>query len=328
MMIRLRLKEIRLSRAGVVIILALGFPGALACSTNVDASPMAPAISRVYFSKVTSSSVVLYGYINPRGQDTNYYFQYGTSTSYGAQTSLSSAGNGTVEVKVSQLVGGLRPATTYHFRIVAANVGGESSRGVDHTFTTLKVPLSLQIAGIPNPVSFGSAFNLEGTLSGTGATNHAIVLQTNPFPYLRGFKTIGNPELTNAAGGFSFPVVGLRENAQLRVITVGKPVVSSPVFVENVAVRVVLHARHTHRRGFVRLYGTVTPAEVGALVGFQLLKPGHRSVNKGGTMVKPGTASVSRFSRVVRRRRGLYRALVKIVDAAHVSSYSPPILVR
>jgi hypothetical protein len=54
-------------------------------------------------------------------------------------------------------------------------------------------------------------------------------------------------------------------------VTVGKPVVSSPVVVENVAVRVSFHVRRARRRGFVRLYGTVAPAEVGALVGFQLL---------------------------------------------------------
>ena len=77
----------------------------------------------------------------------------------------------------------------------------------------------------------------------------------------------------------------------------------------------------------MRLYGTVAPAEVGALVGFQLLTPG-RSTNEGGTVVKAGTPTVSRFSRVVRlRHRGLYRALVKINDGAHVSNYSAPVLV-
>ena len=79
----------------------------------------------------------------------------------------------------------------------------------------------------------------------------------------------------------------------------------------------------------MRLYGTVAPAEVGALVGFQLLTPG-RSTNEGGTVVKAGTPTVSRFNRVVRlRHHGLYRALVKVSnDGAHVSDYSAPVLVR
>ncbi len=89
------------------------------------------------------------------------------------------------------------------------------------------------------------------------------------------------------------------------------------------------HVRRAHRRGFVHLYGTVAPAEVGAQVGFQLLAPG-RSTNEGGTVVKVGTPTVSRFSRVIRvRHRGLCRALVKISnDGAHVSNYSEPVLVR
>jgi hypothetical protein len=78
----------------------------------------------------------------------------------------------------------------------------------------------------------------------------------------------------------------------------------------------------------VRLYGDVAPAEVGALVGFQLLTPG-KSINEGGTAVRAGTASVSRFSAVVRlRHRGLYRALIKVSDGAHFSNYSEPILIR
>ena len=187
----------------------------------------------------------------------------------------------------------------------------------------------MQIVGAPNPVVFGNPFFVEGTLSGTGAASRELVLQAKPFPYLGGFKTVSNPEITNSAGGFSFPLISLLENAQLRVVTVGKPEVSSPVIVESVAVRVSFHVRRARRRGYVRLYGTVAPAEVGALVGFQLLRPG-RSVNEGGTSVTAGTASVSRFSAVVRlRHRGLYRALIKVTnDGGHVSNYSEPILIR
>ncbi len=93
--------------------------------------------------------------------------------------------------------------------------------------------------------------------------------------------------------------------------------------------RVSFHAARTRRRGYARLYGTVAPAEVGALVGFQLLHPGGNSINEGGTVVKAGTSDVSQFSRIVRiRHPGVYRALIKISDGAHVYNYSPPILVR
>jgi hypothetical protein len=186
-----------------------------------------------------------------------------------------------VTIKVSQAVTGLQPGVTYHYRVIATGPGGSTVKGADRTFTTPKIPLSVQIAAVPNPVLFGDPFFVEGTLSGTGASTHEIVLQANRFPYLGGFKDVGNSEVASSAGGFSFPYVGLLENAQLRVVTVGSPVVASPVVLESVAVRVSFHVRRARRRGFVRLYGDVAPAEVGALVGFQLLAPGT-SINEGG----------------------------------------------
>lgn len=300
--------------------LMLPAPGALAASS-------APIVTTLGSSNVTFSSAILYGDVDAHGLATGFVFQYGINRGYGGQTPLAPAGNGTISIRLSQVVPGLQPGTTYHYRIVAVNSAGTTNGG-DRTFKTANVPLSVQITGVPNPVVFGSPFLVEGHLSGTGATNHEVVLQANPFPYLAGFRTVGNPEVTSSVGAFSFPFLGLLENAQLRVVTVGGSVVTSPVVIESVAVRVSFHARRTHRRGFVRLYGAVAPAEVGALVGFQLLQPG-KSVNEGGTVVKAGTATVSQFSRIVRvRHPGLYRALVKVSDGAHVSSYSEPVLVR
>jgi hypothetical protein len=48
-------------------------------------------------------------------------------------------GSGRSPVEVSAPIGGLSPATTYHFRIVASNAGGTSA-GSDQTFTTLVSP--------------------------------------------------------------------------------------------------------------------------------------------------------------------------------------------
>ena len=300
--------------------------GALALPAQA-AAVSAPTVSTGGVSNVAYSSVILEGDVDAHGQLTSYSFQYGPTSAYGAQSPLAPAGNGSGTVKVSQAITGLQAGITYHYRILASSPSG-TVKGADRTFKTPKIPLSVQIAGSPNPVPFGAPFLVEGTLSGTGASTHEVVLQANPFPYVAGFKTVGAPALTSSTGGFSFPFSGLLENTQLRVVTVGSPLVVSPVVLENVAVRVAFHARRTHRRGFVRLYGTVAPAEVGALVGFQRLVPGGRTVNQGGTVVKAGTTTVSSFSRVVHiSRRGLYRALVKISDGAHVSAYSAVVVV-
>jgi hypothetical protein len=300
--------------------------GTLAYAPALAQAAPAPSASTGSSTGVSYASVTLSGTVNAHGQATDYVFQYGTTGHYGAQTPLAPVGSGSGPVKVSQNVTGLAPLTTYHYRILATDAAG-ATPGAQRTFKTTAVPLSLAIVGVPNPVFFGSPVTVEGTLSGTYAANHEVELQAKAFPYLASFQPVGNPELTNAAGGFSFPYLGLTQNAQLRVVTVGKPEVSSPAILERVAVRVTFHVRSTRRRGYARLYGTVTPAEVGALVGFQLLRPG-KSVNKGGTVVKAATASYSRFSRVVRIQRGLYKALVQVTEGAHVSSYSAPIMIR
>ncbi len=295
---------------------------------GVAAAASLPAAYTGGVSALTYSSVVLDGVLDAKGQPTNYFFQYGTTRGYGAQTPLAPGGNAATSTRVSQSVSGLSAATLYHYRLLAVTAAGQID-GADHTFTTPKIPLSLQLVGVPSPVSFGESLLVEGSLSGTGSANHAIVLQANPFPYTAGFKTLGNPELTSATGGFSFPVLGLLENAQLRVQTLGAPIITSPVVLESVAVQVSFRARRTPHRGRWRLYGTVSPAEPGALVGFQLLVAGGRTVNEGGTVVKAGSSTVSTFSRTVRLRHGgVYRALVKVSDGAHVSAYSAPVLVR
>jgi hypothetical protein len=293
--------------------------------------PPAPGAFTGGASSTTSSSTVLHGYINAKGQPVNYVFQYGIS-SYNAQTPLSPGGRSTATIQVSQAIGGLRPNTVYHYRLVVFSSGRGATVSTGRSFKTPKIPLSIQIAGAPNPVSFGDPFSLQGTLFGTGNAGRVVALQFNPFPYLAGFKTLGNPEVTNSVGAFSFPIVGLLTNTQLRVVTTSAPFIVSPVLVEGVAVRVTFHAHrvHRHRRGvFFRMYGTVTPAEVGARVGFQLLRPGAPSHNQGGTFVRSGSPTVSRFSTVVRiRHRGLYQALVQVADGSHVSAYSAPLRIR
>jgi hypothetical protein len=326
-----RLDPARRPAASLLKALAAGcvlLAGLLAMAASANAAPVpAPTVGTGGVSSVTFSAATLHGHVNAHGQATNYFFQYGHTRKYGAQSPLAPAGNANASLPVSQAIAGLTPLTVYHYRLVAISAGG-ATLGADQSFTTPKIPLSVAIVGVPNPVVFGGPFVVEGTLSGTGSANHQVRLEANAFPYLGGFQPVGNPQLTSATGGFSFPVLGLLQNTQLRVATVGKPLVVSPVIVEGVAVRVAVHVHATRHRGFARIYGTVAPAEVGAQVGFQLLKPGHRSVNVGGTVVKAGTAAVSSFSRVIHVHHGLYKVLVRVSDGAHVSAYSSPLSIR
>jgi hypothetical protein len=300
------------------------------CAALVLAAPALaasrPSAATGSAREVSYGSAVLTGSVNPNGSDTSYYFQYGVTRAYGGQSAIADAGAGTASRSIALAVGGLQPLTVYHYRLVAVSSLG-AAFGSDRTFLTTKVPLSLAIVAAPNPVAFGGAIVVEGTLSGTGNAGRTVVLQGNSFPFTAGFQDIGNAELTSATGGFSFPVLGMSLVTQLRVVAPTNPPVISPVAVEGVAVRVSSHVARTRRRGFARIFGTVTPAENGMQVGILRISHG-RGVLVRGTVLRPAGPASSRFSGVVPVRRGLYRVLVRVTTGAQVSAYGGPLMIR
>jgi hypothetical protein len=302
---------------------------ALSATTLVLAAPaqaaVRPTVSTGGAKAVSFASATLDGSVNPNGSDTSYYFQFGLTRAYGGQTLIADAGGGTHGLKVSMGVTGLQPLTVYHYRLVGVNSAG-ASIGSDQTLLTTKVPLSLAILATPNPVLFGGTVTVQGTLSGTGNANRVVVLQAFLFG-ATAFQNVGNPELTSATGGFSFPVLGMTQVTQFRVVAATSQAVVSPVVVENVAVRVDSHVARTGRRGFARIFGTVTPAEDGMQVGILRITHG-RGVLVGGTTLRHRDASSSKFSRVVPVKRGVYRVLVRLTSGAQVSNYGQPLVIR
>jgi hypothetical protein len=296
--------------------------GALILPAAAQAAYPGVATGRV--TSVTYESATLTGSVNPHGGETVYYFEYGPTTAYGAQTTLTPVGNGTTSVPASAPISGLTPATPYHYRLVATGASGTKT-GPDRSFTSAAIPLTVTLSTTPNPIVFGSPFYVEGTFAGTGAANREVVLQAQPFPYTAGFANIGNPQVTNATGGFLFPFTGLLQNAQLRVMTVGAPAVISTVVTETVAVKVSLsvHTTTPKRVGYARLSGTVTPPEAGALVKIQRFHPKHGWKDVAGTSVGQARAGASStFAHVMRVYIGLYRVQVIVNDGGHASSYS------
>ena len=91
--------------------------------------------------------------------------------------------------------------------------------------------------------------------------------------------------------------------------------------------RVTSHVARTKRRGFARIYGTVTPGVIGAQVGILRIAQGH-GILAGGTIVKPLNSISGQFSRVVRVQRGVYRVLIKVAPGGVVSAYGTPLLDR
>jgi hypothetical protein len=94
-----------------------------------------PTVETKPATGLTEVGATLNGSVTPNGAETKYFFEYGTSESYGSKTSEVSIGSGTKNVQVNKSITGLSVGTTYHFRIVASNSGG-ASYGLDETFHT------------------------------------------------------------------------------------------------------------------------------------------------------------------------------------------------
>ena len=98
-----------------------------------------PGLDSVSVSDVSATSATLQASIDPNGDDTHYYFQYGLSTTYSADAPLAppgvDLGSSAGEQPVSLHVQGLEPGMDYHYRIVAVQ-DGEFFPSADRTFKT------------------------------------------------------------------------------------------------------------------------------------------------------------------------------------------------
>jgi hypothetical protein len=312
------------ARAAAITTLAVSL-SALALAGAAQAA-VTPTVSTGGAKSITFDSATLNGSVNPNGSDTSYYFQYGLTRSYGGQSAIADAGGGTSGVKVSLPITGLQPLSLYHFRLVGVNRAG-ATIGNDQTLLTTRVPLSLAILASPNPVLFGDTVTVQGALSGTFNANRVVVLQADALPGNLGFGGLGDQHVTNANGSFSFIVPGIAQTTQFRVVTITNPQVISPVVVENVVVRVNSSVGRSRRHGFVRIFGTVFPAEDGAQLGVLRTTRG-RGVLACGTTLRHRDASSSAFSCEMRVKRGVYRVLARITNGAQLSNYGQPLLIR
>ncbi len=114
---------------------------ATAQPVTLKTAAVAPTIGEEWATNVASGSATLSAQVNPGGTETLYRFEYGTTTSYGANPATEySAGSGSAstvaELHVQQ---GLQPSTIYHYRVAVSSAVG-TVYGPDRTFTTQRAP--------------------------------------------------------------------------------------------------------------------------------------------------------------------------------------------
>ena len=120
-------------------------------------------------TEITYHSATLHGTIDPNDEETDYRFEYGTTTAYGFSTFDDFVGSGSDPVEVLATVQNLSPATTYHFRAVAVRGGIAVATGSDQTFTTAPAPPPAgAVSSAATDVRHASA-TLNGSIDPNGA---------------------------------------------------------------------------------------------------------------------------------------------------------------
>lgn len=101
---------------------------------------------------VSATSAILLGGAYGNGDPVTSFFEYGTSAAYGAGTEATPAADTSF---ASTVLEGLRPATTYHYRLVATTRSGGSAVTPDRTFTTpAAAPAAAPLSPVkPTPAS-------------------------------------------------------------------------------------------------------------------------------------------------------------------------------
>lgn len=335
---------------GRVIALATAVAAGLAAALVPALAPAAsaskpPIVVTGLVTNMVGSSATLNGTINPRGLATEWYFRYGAPSDgkapapYPSETATTILKPGiTVATPVSQAVTGLQPG--YYYQLVAKIAGvetpGKARRVKSTTSHTKSVKSGFVLPSSFEPTVVGGTFVFRGTLMGADNGKREVVLQASPYPYSAAFTDYGAPTFTSAGGGFSFSVLHLSRSTRFRVATVTPPLQVSATLTQLAEVRVTLNVQSSkHVKGLVRLYGTASPAEVGAHVLLQLeqeAKPKPVKAEKPektprseeqelppkfktqfSTVLKRAGKSFSRFSIVATiRHAGSYRALVEL----------------
>jgi hypothetical protein len=129
----------------------------------------APTATTLAAEGLEETEATLKGTVNPGGEATEYFFEYGTDTHYGQKTEKATLSASGGNQSVSATLKGLTPGTEYHFRLVAKNKEG-SAEGLDHSFKTMSPPANEPTNAPtkePSPTSTPTGGNPTATTSGS-----------------------------------------------------------------------------------------------------------------------------------------------------------------
>ncbi|HEY7934876.1 MAG TPA: IPT/TIG domain-containing protein [Solirubrobacteraceae bacterium] len=197
-------------------------------------NPPGPQSETAAASNLSDTTATLKGTVYPDGASPTitYFFQYGTSTSYGASAPTPvgeiggrascglPCGNGDpnqAPAAVSASLTGLQPGVTYHYRLVATGPEGFRGYGNDATFTT-RSPLDPEAPtteACQGPIQAGQGQKLCGTLNPNASAKTGYYFAYNKGESCtQGQKTVAGEEVQGQDVQVSAELSGLEANTR------------------------------------------------------------------------------------------------------------------
>jgi hypothetical protein len=121
-------------------------------------------------SQISQHSATITGVINPNGATTTWFFQWGTTTMYGNNTTPGTVAGSSPPVTVAQTLTGLEAGTIFHYRLVASNGPSGPSAGGDAFFMTF--PLHRPVPTVTRHTRPRHARHKPWTFTTTGSVSH------------------------------------------------------------------------------------------------------------------------------------------------------------
>jgi hypothetical protein len=275
----------------------------------------APAVITGAATNLTTSSATLNGIVNAEALGTNWYFQYGPTTSYGSKTPTTHLAASPNNTNVSVRITNLASNATYHFRLVATSSSG-TTLGADFILTTgLSVTLNTSVS----EVVYGGSVNLSGAVS-SGASGVQVTLKSERFDQasFSGVTTI----TTGSAGTWTYTAQPTVRTTYEATVNAGT---SSPLIV-SVAPAVTL-TRVSGGRLSTRVVGEISFA--GHVLQLQRLSGGlwvtwkHVALNSNGQATF--STSLPKGRTEIRMAIGPFVSGINQAAPGYLAGYSPAI---
>jgi hypothetical protein len=232
-------------------------------------TPMLPGVNTGFARNTGLDHTTLVGKVDPNRLQTDWWYQYGTTSAFGETTPVMDAGRASTVREVTTDLTGLSPHTTYHYRIVAENAAGRRV-GRRRTFRTARQATGIVLdVPVQRPL-FGSVTQVRGQVQGVAVNRIRVALEAQRYPFKGAFVEAGPPVTTADDGSFSIPSPPLWISTRLRVVSKSGIGYTSDPVVAYARVRIGTHMTVLSRRTS-RIEGLLTPRVPGARVSVQRL---------------------------------------------------------